>query len=347
VYTTRIDVGAATAYSVTSLPPGSTNYFAVAAYDASGFESVRSNEVKAVEPSGAPVASFTASTTSGVAPLSLNFTNLSTGSITSYAWTFGDGTSSTSANPAKAYTLPGVYTVSLKATGPGGSNTQTKTNYITVTAASTSGTGSKIAFVQTNNATPQGSAPTVQVPFKSAQSAGNLNVVIVGWEDLTSTVASVTDSMGNVYVKAVGPNSGARTSQSIYYAKNIKAAGANANTVTVKLSGPAQYPDIRVVEYSGVDPVNPVDKVAAGAGNSALASTSSVTTSQANTLLFASTMVWTHITGPGSGFTQRAMTYDGNIVEDRILSATGSYNATAPMTSGDWVIQMVAFRAAP
>ncbi|MGO8669865.1 MAG: hypothetical protein ACLQVD_00615, partial [Capsulimonadaceae bacterium] len=60
--------------------------------------------------------------------------------------------------------------------------------------------------------------------FTSAQTAGNLNVVVVGWNDTTATVSSVTDSRGNVYTLAVGPTvlSG-QFSQAIYYAKNIQA----------------------------------------------------------------------------------------------------------------------------
>ena len=81
-----------------------------------------------------PVASFTASATTGSAPLALNFTNNSSGTITSDLWTFGDGTTSTAQSPAHIYNSQGVYTVSLQVTGPGGSNTQTRTNYITVTA---------------------------------------------------------------------------------------------------------------------------------------------------------------------------------------------------------------------
>ena len=60
------------------------------------------------------------------------FTNSSTGNITSYAWTFGDGGYSTAASPSHIYAAAGVYTVSLTVTGPGGSNTQTRSNYVTV-----------------------------------------------------------------------------------------------------------------------------------------------------------------------------------------------------------------------
>ena len=45
----------------------------------------------------------------------------------------------------------------------------------------------------------------VPVTFASAQIAGNLNVVVVGWNDTTAAVSSVTDSVGNVYTLAVGP----------------------------------------------------------------------------------------------------------------------------------------------
>src|SRR5436190_15509791 len=80
-------------------------------------------------------------------------------------------------------------------------------------------------FVQVNSAVPQStSVPSVAVTFNSAQTAGNLNLVAVGWNDTQATVASVTDTAGNSYARAVGPILGAGLSQSIYYAKNIKAA---------------------------------------------------------------------------------------------------------------------------
>ena len=62
-----------------------------------------------------------------------------------------------------------------------------------------------IGFVQGSYATPQSPQSTVSVTFTSAQTAGNLNVVVVGWNDTTAAVSSVTDSVGNVYTLAVGP----------------------------------------------------------------------------------------------------------------------------------------------
>jgi PKD repeat protein len=60
------------------------------------------------------------------------FNDQSTGNITSYYWDFGDGTTSTLKNPTHIYTTPGTYTVTETVTGPGGNNTITGTNVITV-----------------------------------------------------------------------------------------------------------------------------------------------------------------------------------------------------------------------
>ena len=89
--------------------------------------------------------------------------------------------------------------------------------------------------VQSNFQAPQSPSTSVAVTYTAAQSAGDLNVVVVGWNDASTTVSSVTDTSGNTYTLAVGPTRGTNLSQSIYYAKNIASAAANGNTVTVKL----------------------------------------------------------------------------------------------------------------
>ena len=65
----------------------------------------------------------------------MNFINSSTGVITTYAWSFGDGGTSNLQNPSHVYSTAGVYTVGLTITGPGGSSTKTRANFITVTGA--------------------------------------------------------------------------------------------------------------------------------------------------------------------------------------------------------------------
>jgi parallel beta-helix repeat protein/predicted outer membrane repeat protein len=80
----------------------------------------------------APVADFTGAPTSGTVPLTVNFTDTSTGTVTSWSWDFdNDGTAdSTVENPSYIYANAGTYTVKLTVTGPGGSHTETKTDYI-------------------------------------------------------------------------------------------------------------------------------------------------------------------------------------------------------------------------
>lgn len=80
----------------------------------------------------APIAYFTANPTSGPAPLTVQFTNSSTGDITSNSWDFGDGQTSSLKDPEHIYLNPGNYTVELTVTGPGGNSTKTRANYIEV-----------------------------------------------------------------------------------------------------------------------------------------------------------------------------------------------------------------------
>ena len=79
-----------------------------------------------------PIAAFSATPTSGKAPLSVKFTDQSANSPTSWRWGFGDGTVKNSQNPNHTYNIAGNYTVKLTATNVLASNTTTKTNYIKV-----------------------------------------------------------------------------------------------------------------------------------------------------------------------------------------------------------------------
>ena len=80
-----------------------------------------------------PVVEFSGSPTSGLAPLDVIFTDSSTNSPESWTWDFGDGATSTEQNPTHQYTDPGTYTVRHSATNAGGTGSNTKTDYITIT----------------------------------------------------------------------------------------------------------------------------------------------------------------------------------------------------------------------
>jgi len=96
----------------------------------------KSNYITAYPPGViAPVAGFTGTPTSGTAPLTVQFTDQSTGLPTSWNWSFGDGSYSTARNPPHTYLVNGTYMVSLNVTNAAGSNSATRVNYITVSRA--------------------------------------------------------------------------------------------------------------------------------------------------------------------------------------------------------------------
>jgi PKD repeat protein len=75
-------------------------------------------------------ANFAADRTSGTIPFTVQFTDSSQGSITNWLWDFGDGKKSLQQNPVHTYETVSVFSMSLTVSGPGGSDTKTRTNYI-------------------------------------------------------------------------------------------------------------------------------------------------------------------------------------------------------------------------
>jgi PKD repeat protein len=123
--TVTIPAGSSTFTAATSLPNGSADQ-----------NTTNDSQTKTISAINLPISSdFSGSATeSCAAPLSVNFTNNSA-NAGSYLWDFGDGTTSTDANPAHNYTTLGTYTVTLTASaGICGSDIETKSAYITVGA---------------------------------------------------------------------------------------------------------------------------------------------------------------------------------------------------------------------
>jgi PKD repeat protein len=167
-----------------------------------------------------PSANFTGTPTSGIKPVTVQFTDSSTGSVTSWSWTFGDGGTSTTQNPSHTYNANGTYTVSLTVTGPGGTDTETKTGYIIVSeappVANFSGTptsGYKPLTVQfTDNSTGNitsrswsfgdGGTSTVQNPLHTYASTGTFTVSLT----VTGTGGSDTETKtGFIHVSDAPP----------------------------------------------------------------------------------------------------------------------------------------------
>ena len=187
------------------------------------------------------------------------------------------------------------------------------------------------------------SGTTNAVSLASPTTAGNLLAVYVIWDNRGSV--SISDTRGNPYASAVVPvvwNAG-RYSAQVFYAKKIK--GGADTVIATFASAVHSFGIVYVHEYSGLDQTAPVDVTAAAVGSFGSLNSGSVTTTNANDLLFGAGVSMNVVTGAGPGYTARS-TAQGNITEDRNVSAKGSYNATASNSAGGWGMQIVAFRAA-
>ena len=108
-----------------------------------------------------PVAHFVANPTTGLEPLLVSFTDDSTGTITNRFWTFGDNSSTNTTDTALTHTYlsASTNTVTLTVTGPYGSNTFSRADYIAVTdnllitAIRVSGADVIISFLSSASAT--------------------------------------------------------------------------------------------------------------------------------------------------------------------------------------------------
>jgi len=124
---------------------------------------------------GLPTADFEADKISCCAPLSVNFTDLSDPNnkeITSWAWDFGDGNTSTDQHPSHTYNDPGIYTVSLNVTNACGWDVETKENYITV------GGLPSADF----NATPTNGCAPLRVNFTDLSDGNGKEIISWSWD---------------------------------------------------------------------------------------------------------------------------------------------------------------------
>lgn len=114
-----------TDYVTSIMYPYSSDVESPSNYDIQAVDYLYPHEVPPVS-----IADFSADPTGGNVPLRVFFTDRSQGSISSWYWSFGDGSHSSEQNPAHTYDLAGAYTVSLTVSGPSGGDTRTKQNFI-------------------------------------------------------------------------------------------------------------------------------------------------------------------------------------------------------------------------
>ncbi len=194
-----------------------------------------------------PTASFTGSPTSGEVPLTVTFSNASSGA-TSYSWTFGDGGTSTAANPSHTYNSAGTFTVALTATNACGDDTQTRTSYISVTCtaptASFTGTptsgyeGMTVDFTDASTGATSwswtfgdGGTSTAQNPSYTYNTAGTYTVALTATNSCGSDTQTRTDYITvSVCTNPVAAFSGAPTSGDYPLTVNFTDASTDATS---------------------------------------------------------------------------------------------------------------------
>lgn len=221
----------------------------------------------------APVADFSGAPNSGDYPLLVNFTDLSSGSPTSWSWDFGDGGSSTAQNPSHTYSAAGTYTVSLTVSNAYGSDNSTKVDYITVTepGANTSHVsniqvgrrrsganerGTCTVTIQDQNSAPLGGA-TVYVNYDGPNS-GSLSGVTAGDGTVYFEGAPFKKPTGEWCFEVTDVVEGTHTYDS---GSNAVTRACESGWVYGESSGPlarlGTLPDDFELEYNRPNPFNP------------------------------------------------------------------------------------------
>jgi len=188
-----------------------------------------------------PVANFSGNPTSGPVPLTVYFTDLSSGSPTSWSWTFGDGGTSTAQNPSHQYTTASQYTVSLTATNAQGSDTETKTNYITVVQAQDYFCNSmtvNIGTLQSGDHTSVHASDNTYLVVRSAKSGGKQK------EQVTYTFNTGLGSLSSLAVTVEGKVSAGTQPQTVYAYNYSTSSWTSVSTSTLTTSDSTVNPTV-------------------------------------------------------------------------------------------------------
>jgi PKD repeat protein len=163
-----------------------------------------------------PVAAFTQSVTSGCSPVTVTFTDASTGG-TGYSWSFGDNGNSTSQNPSHTYTTAGTYTVTETVTNTSGSATFSST--VTVNA-------SPVTTVDVTNATTSTSADGAA----GVHVTGGTGTNTYAWSN-SNTTDSISGVVAATYYVTVTNSNTCRTVDTVVvsFGSGINTLGANAH----------------------------------------------------------------------------------------------------------------------
>ena len=342
-----------TRYSDSGLSPDTTHSYSVQAVDASGNVSNASNTVVVAtpDPDTAPPSVPTSLQASGVTGQSATITwaastdNLGVAGYRVFrngvqvADTAGLSYSDNGLAPSTTY----QYTV---AAYDFSGNVSAQSDALPVTTAAVPVANPAFVQLAEKNANSSSSTATTNA-FSASTTTGDTIIVRAWYNSNTQSVTGMSDTAGDTYSLAVGPTTGtgmlAGWRQEIWYAKNV--TGRTGVTVTASFSGTfSGEKSLTAHEYSGLDPVAPLDAKSAGSSASVNVGTGAATTTYAKELIFGAALFASSGTS-GSGFTQRS-SIAGNASEDRIVSTTGTYSATFSNAAQASIVQVATFRAA-
>ncbi|MFN8322776.1 MAG: PKD domain-containing protein [Chitinophagales bacterium] len=196
-----------------------------------------------------PVTNFSATPTNTCTGV-VQFTDLTTNSPTTWAWNFGDGTTSSTQNPSHIYTASGSYTVTLTTTNAYGSNPKTITNYISVNKPAVP-TATNVEKCGPSSFTLSTTATGVSWFDSSGTKVSGLSNYVTPVLTKTTTYwVEDTVAGGTVHVgpldNTIGANSTLNSSQSLIFNVNkacvlqsvyVYASAAGNRTIQLKNSG--------------------------------------------------------------------------------------------------------------
>jgi YVTN family beta-propeller protein len=187
-----------------------------------------------------PAANFSSNTTSGYAPLSVQFNDSST-NATSWNWDFGDGANSTLKNPTHVYSVKGNYTVNLTVSNVNGTNSKTAeiTPYSRPYAYIPNQVSNNVSVIDTSNNRVVASVNVGSYPYGVAVNQNGTKVYVTNQGSYTVSVINTTTNTVSATVTgfyypqgvAVRPD-GKKVYVANYFGKNVSVIDTATNTIT-------------------------------------------------------------------------------------------------------------------
>ncbi len=192
-----------------------------------------------------------------------------------------------------------------------------------------------------------GPTSSLGLTLGNAQSAGDFLVVGVNYDSSGClSVKSITDTAGDKFTAIVAPDSavGALTLET-WGASNIAAAAAGDNRITITFAGSCTAQNMKVTEYTGVDPSAPVDAFVSKNGALSASPTATIATMHPATL-FAHSADDKSATGPGVGWKLLVLDAWATLAMERTAEAPGMHVVDYTSNAAEnFVVQAVALRA--